>query len=162
MTRANITSWKTLPLPEQREPLAFAAEFTDAETELLVFGLIPREMEDKWFICLHQGWLLFHRSWTGACIYGLRLEAVRGGARACTNTRWSAAPTRRVRRSLRLGLRPNLRPSRRARARPVSGRAVQRTPRLAQGLAADGIPNGQGAALTGPKWPPDGQFWIPI
>src|ERR1700756_5544565 len=81
MTRATITSWKTLPPPEQREPLGFTAEFTDAETELLVFGLIPREMEDKWFICLHQGWLLFHRSWTGACIYGLRLEAVRGGAR---------------------------------------------------------------------------------
>jgi hypothetical protein len=81
MTRANITSWKTLPPPEQREPLAFAAEFTDAEMDLLVFGVIPKEMEDKWFICLHQGWLLFHRSWTGACIYGLRLEAMRGGAR---------------------------------------------------------------------------------
>ncbi len=82
MTRAHITSWKTLPPPEQREPLNFAAEFTDAETELLVFGLIPKEMEDKWFICFHQGWLLFHRSWTGACIYGLHLEAVRGGSRA--------------------------------------------------------------------------------
>jgi hypothetical protein len=81
MTRASSTSWKTLPHPEQREPLAFAAEFTDAETEQLVFGLIPREMEDKWFIFFHQGWLLFHRSWTGACIYGLRLEAMRGGAR---------------------------------------------------------------------------------
>lgn len=81
MTRANITSWKTLPPPEQRDPLGFVAEFTDAETDLLVIGLIPKEMEDKWFICLHQGWLLFHRSWTGACIYGLRLEAVRGGAR---------------------------------------------------------------------------------
>ena len=81
MTRASITSWKTLPQPEQRELLALAAEFTDAETERLVFGLIPKEMEDKWFICFHQGWLLFHRSWTGACIYGLHLEAVRGGAR---------------------------------------------------------------------------------
>ena len=81
MTRASITSWKSLPPPEQREPLGLAAEFTDAETDLLVFGLIPKEMEDKWFICVHQGWVLFHRSWTGACIYGLRLEAVRGGAR---------------------------------------------------------------------------------
>ena len=25
-------------------------------------------------LCFHQGWLLFHRSWTGVCIYGLRLE----------------------------------------------------------------------------------------
>jgi hypothetical protein len=81
MTRATITSWKTLPPPERREPLDFAAEFTDAETDHLVFGLIPKEMQDKWFICFHQGWLLFHRSWTGACIYSLRLEAIRGGAR---------------------------------------------------------------------------------
>jgi hypothetical protein len=81
MTRATITSWKALPPPERREPLDFAAEFTDADTDLLVFGLIPKEMEDKWFICFHQGWLLFHRSWTGACIYGLRLEAMRGGSR---------------------------------------------------------------------------------
>ena len=81
MTRATITSWKTLPPPEQRDRLAFAAEFTAAETDLLVFGLIPRGLEDKWFICFHQGWLLFHRSWTGACIYGLRLEPMGGGAR---------------------------------------------------------------------------------
>jgi hypothetical protein len=36
-------------------------------------------MDDKWFICFHQGWLLFHRSWTGVCIYGLQLERLSGG-----------------------------------------------------------------------------------
>lgn len=44
-------------------------------------GLVPREMEDKWFICVHDGWLLFHRSWTGACIYGLRLDGSPAGVR---------------------------------------------------------------------------------
>jgi len=74
MSRASIDSWKTLPPPERRESLGFAAGFNDAETELLVLGLKPAAMEDKWFICFHQGWLLFHRSWTGVCIYGLELQ----------------------------------------------------------------------------------------
>jgi hypothetical protein len=86
MTRASRTSWKTLPPPPQREPLGFAATFNDAETELLVLGLVPKEMEDKWFIYFdgpadRQGWLFLHRSWTGACIYGVQLERSPGGAR---------------------------------------------------------------------------------
>jgi hypothetical protein len=91
MTRATRTSWKTLPAPAQREPLEFTAVFTDAEVELLVLGLIPKGMEDKWFVyferpayrgpAYRQGWLLFHRSWTGACIYGLQLEGSPAGAR---------------------------------------------------------------------------------
>jgi hypothetical protein len=86
MTRASSTSWKTLPPPGQRAPLGFAAAFNDAEAELLVLGLIPKGMEDKWFIyfegpAYRQGWLLFHRSWTGACIYGVQLEGAPTGAR---------------------------------------------------------------------------------
>jgi hypothetical protein len=97
MTRASRTSWKSLPPPQQCEALGFAATFNDAETELLVLGLVPKDMEDKWFIYFErgppnrppeaqgsaspQGWLLFHRSWTGACIYGLHLERSPGGAR---------------------------------------------------------------------------------
>jgi hypothetical protein len=81
MTRATRTSWKTLPIPAQREPLEFAATFNTAEAELLVMGLIPQGMEDKWFVYFEHGWLLFHRSWTGACIYGLQLEGSPEGAR---------------------------------------------------------------------------------
>jgi hypothetical protein len=81
MTRVSITSWKTLPPPEQRESLGFTAEFNSTETEFLVMGLRPAGMDDKWFICLHQSWLLFHRSWTGVCIYGLHLERVAAGVR---------------------------------------------------------------------------------
>ena len=94
MTRASRTSWKSLPPPQQREPLEFAAPFNDAETELLVLGLVPKDLEDKWFVYFEapgnrqpahrepaHGWLLFHRSWTGACIYGLHLERSAGGAR---------------------------------------------------------------------------------
>jgi hypothetical protein len=79
MTRLSITSWKTLPPPEQRESLGFSAVFSNAEAELLVLGLRPAGMDDKWFICFHRGWLLFHRSWTGVCIYGLQLERLADG-----------------------------------------------------------------------------------
>jgi hypothetical protein len=86
MTRASRTSWKNLPPPQQRESLGFEAVFDDAGTELLVLGLVPKEMEDKWFIyfegpAYRQGWLFLHRSWTGACIYGVQLERSPGGAR---------------------------------------------------------------------------------
>jgi hypothetical protein len=33
-------------------------------------------MEDKWFIYHDSGWVYFHRSWTGFCIYKLRFEQV--------------------------------------------------------------------------------------
>jgi hypothetical protein len=41
MTRASRTSWQSLPPPQQHEALGFAATFNDAETELLVLGLVP-------------------------------------------------------------------------------------------------------------------------
>ena len=31
-------------------------------------------MEDKWFIYEEGGWLNFHRSWTGICIFRVRLQ----------------------------------------------------------------------------------------
>jgi hypothetical protein len=77
--RAPIASWKTHPAPARREDLGFSGTLTQTETEALKRGFIPREMEDKWFICFDGGWLLFYRSWTGYCIYGLRLDATPDG-----------------------------------------------------------------------------------
>jgi hypothetical protein len=77
--RATIDSWSTHPAPAQRADLGFSGRFTGTEAEALKRGFIPREMEDKWFVCMHDGWLLFHRSWTGYCIYGLRLDVTPDG-----------------------------------------------------------------------------------
>jgi hypothetical protein len=33
------------------------------------------------FIFFESGWLYFHRSWTGACIYGVRLDGSPAGVR---------------------------------------------------------------------------------
>lgn len=47
----------------------------------MMMGLIPRAMEDKWFIFFENGWLHFHRSWTGECIYAVRLDGSPAGVR---------------------------------------------------------------------------------
>lgn len=81
--RANATSksWKRLPPPAERAPLGFEAQFTDVEAEQITLGLVPEQMEDKWFIYFDEGWLRFHRSWTGAYIYALKLDGSSTGVR---------------------------------------------------------------------------------
>ena len=60
-------------MPETRESFALKASFSRSEFERIKIGFIPQQMEDKWFIFLEEEWLYFHRSWTGVCIYALRL-----------------------------------------------------------------------------------------
>jgi hypothetical protein len=79
--QATSSSWKHLPPPAEREPLGFEALFTDEEAEQLMLGLVPDQMEDKWFVYYEDGWLRFHRSWTGAFIYALRLDGSPAGVR---------------------------------------------------------------------------------
>jgi hypothetical protein len=42
-------------------------------------GFVPQAVKDKWFVYLEAGWLNFHRSWTGAHVYALRLEPSAAG-----------------------------------------------------------------------------------
>ena len=49
------------------------------ELDRLEVGYVPGAMEDKWFIYFENGWLRFHRSWTGACIYGLKVQTTSQG-----------------------------------------------------------------------------------
>ena len=46
---ATATSWKCIPF-EAGVPLSYAATFDSHQADRLIVGLIPREMEDKWFI----------------------------------------------------------------------------------------------------------------
>jgi hypothetical protein len=77
---ATRNSWNILPPPATRTDLGFAESYTPSEFERIKRGLIPLEMEDKWFIFFEEPWLYFHRSWTGACIYGVRFERSPVGA----------------------------------------------------------------------------------
>ncbi|QDX97352.1 hypothetical protein EGD00_10085 [Pectobacterium carotovorum subsp. carotovorum] len=78
---AQAQSWKHAPAPQQTAPLSFQALFTDEEAEHMKQGVIPKQMEDKWFIYFEDGWLRFHRSWTGFFIYALKLEGSPAGVR---------------------------------------------------------------------------------
>ena len=78
---ATSASWKRLAPPAEREDLGFSALFTEAEAEQMMRGLVPECMEDKWFIYFDSGWLFFHRSWTGALVYALRLDGSPAGVR---------------------------------------------------------------------------------
>jgi hypothetical protein len=77
---ATRDSWKTLPLPEARAELGFSQSYSTEEFERIKRGLIPQEMEDKWFIFFEEPCLYFHRGWTGMCIYVIRFEVSETGA----------------------------------------------------------------------------------
>jgi len=67
------SSWYHMPLPEKKMPMGFQGTYTKDEYLRMSRGWLPHEMEDKWFIFEENGWLNFHRSWTGYCIYRIHL-----------------------------------------------------------------------------------------
>jgi len=69
MKTAKKADWKTLPLTSKRSVIQLNRTFTVEEIDTIRKGLIPREMEDKWFIYWEEDTLFFHRSWTGFCMY---------------------------------------------------------------------------------------------
>lgn len=53
--------------------------FSDKRFAKLIKGIIPQQMEDKWFIYYENEWLYFHRSWTGFGIYKAQLNKKENG-----------------------------------------------------------------------------------
>lgn len=68
-------------MPAERERMDLPLLFSDADAEQMIEGHIPDDMDDKWFIFFEEGWLYFHRSWTGHCIYAVRLDGSPAGVR---------------------------------------------------------------------------------
>jgi len=65
---ATTTSWNHQPIVNSKK-IDIALQFTNKQFLKLIKGLIPQQMEDKWFIFYEKDWLYFHRSWTGFGIY---------------------------------------------------------------------------------------------
>lgn len=74
MKIADRNSWKNSPPPIEREEFKVAWTFPTAMGARMTAGHIPEGMDDRWFILMDDGWLLFHRSWTGSCIFGLKVN----------------------------------------------------------------------------------------
>ncbi|HVH11320.1 MAG TPA: hypothetical protein VM736_16110 [Gemmatimonadales bacterium] len=51
------------------EPILYRATFSAGEYAAIRRGLVPEEMEDKWFILCEDDVLYLHRTWTGHCVY---------------------------------------------------------------------------------------------
>jgi hypothetical protein len=65
---------KVHPLPRLRVQIPFERSFTEIEFSRLKRGLVAESMEERWHIFFKDQWLTFVRSWTGFCIYKVRLE----------------------------------------------------------------------------------------
>ena len=69
--------WKT---NEFSKPHTIKANFriTESQYAKIRFGLLPMQMEDKWFIYFDDGRIHLHRSWTGAKIYEAEIYKAEG------------------------------------------------------------------------------------
>ena len=77
--QASPTSWKCEPFKEGI-PLPYQAVFDSEQLARLQDGLIPQQMEDKWFIYYKEPHLFLHRSWTGHSVYRVSLRTGPTGA----------------------------------------------------------------------------------
>ncbi len=64
---ATAADWKTVPLPDRYAVLTPDFSLDAAESALMRQGMIPLEMEDKWFLYCEGDTLHVHRSWSGIC-----------------------------------------------------------------------------------------------
>jgi hypothetical protein len=65
---------KPLPLPRLRIQIPFERRFTQNEFSRLSQRFLAESMDDRWNIFFKHPWLTFVRSWTGFCIYKVRIE----------------------------------------------------------------------------------------
>jgi len=72
MKIAKSTDWRAEPLPLQRNTISLNRTFSPEEMEIIYKGVLPEEMEDRWFVYWQNSCLFFHRSWTGFCVFIVR------------------------------------------------------------------------------------------
>lgn len=65
---ATRKTWKNHSIKKPKK-ISISLRFTEEEFIKIRAGLIPEEMEDKWFIFFEDNWLYCHRSWTGYGMY---------------------------------------------------------------------------------------------
>jgi hypothetical protein len=70
------TDWKNKPLSDKADKVVVDFTFSAQDFERLKLGYKPQDMDDRWFICFEDNYLYFHRSWTGHCIFKLKIEKV--------------------------------------------------------------------------------------
>lgn len=82
-------------MPTAREEIGLRLQLDDAQFAVLRRGLIPRDMDDRWFIFVEDDWLYIHRSWTGACIFAVQFCDKDRGAEVASA--WASRDTEQYR-----------------------------------------------------------------
>lgn len=72
--RAIKSDWKTHRMPRMNTRVELAMDITADEFEILAWGHIPESMDDRWFMYFDGEAFNFYRSWTGFCIYQVKVE----------------------------------------------------------------------------------------
>ena len=68
--KAQKSDWdKCGPMPKEHVVLSFQYEYSSEDYEKIQYGVIPEQMEDKWFLYFEDNKLHCYRSWTGNCLY---------------------------------------------------------------------------------------------
>jgi hypothetical protein len=75
MQPATKNSWDTLPMLIPHR-ISTAIPISPKQFEKLKMGLIPRDMDYKWFIYCQDDWIYFHRSWSGHEIYKFQIQRI--------------------------------------------------------------------------------------
>ena len=75
---ATTTTWKHEPIDKPKR-IYISLHLTEKQFSKLTKGLIPQQMEDKWFVFYENDWLYFHRSWTGYGLYKAQLIKEKDG-----------------------------------------------------------------------------------
>jgi O-acetyl-ADP-ribose deacetylase (regulator of RNase III) len=78
---ARASDWRLAPPPPLR-PLPFTRALDAAQARALSLGLVPEEMEEKWFVYRDGATLFLHRSWTGNLIF--RVTVLEGASGSVT------------------------------------------------------------------------------
>jgi hypothetical protein len=58
----------------------FERTYTPIQFAWLKQGVVPRDMDDRWFVFYEAPWLYLHRSWTGNALFQARFEERATGA----------------------------------------------------------------------------------
>jgi hypothetical protein len=72
------SSWKSSEFTRGK-PIPYKAVWSEEQFSRITRGLIPKAMEDKWFVFFEAPHLFFHRSWTGDPIYKVIVSRTSSG-----------------------------------------------------------------------------------
>jgi LSD1 subclass zinc finger protein len=66
--------WEHQPADDPTNLFKVQWKYTPYDLERIRWGLLPRSMDEKWFVYIQDDHLYFYRSWTGLFCYRAKLE----------------------------------------------------------------------------------------